>query len=79
MWGAITGMTGLGTLAGDTNSIAYGLNDVGQVVGESAGGSGTGLQRAFLWDEVNGMIDLGSLPNRDWVSAEPMTSTIMGR
>lgn len=51
-------MLDLGTLPGHALSSAYGVNDSGQVVGRS---DGEGPARAFLWDSVNGMVDLGSL------------------
>jgi probable HAF family extracellular repeat protein len=41
----------IGTLSGDTSSIAWCINDKGQVVGES----GT---RAFLWTAEDGMVDI---------------------
>jgi probable HAF family extracellular repeat protein len=41
-------------------SRAYGLNDLGQVIGDSETGGG---QRAFIWDSTNGMVDLGVLAN----------------
>jgi probable HAF family extracellular repeat protein len=50
-------ITDLGTLPGDSGSNAFGLNDSGQVVGESHGS-----HHAFLWDVTNGMQDLGTLP-----------------
>ncbi|HEG43965.1 MAG TPA: DUF3466 family protein, partial [Phycisphaerales bacterium] len=50
-------ITDLGTLGG-TYSFAYGINDSGQVVGDS-GGSGTGTH-AFLYDD-GVMTDLGTL------------------
>ena len=39
---------------GTGNSIALGINDAGQVVGQQNG-------LAFLWDSVNGMVDLNTL------------------
>jgi probable HAF family extracellular repeat protein len=54
----------LGTLPGDTDSVAYAINDQGQVVGYSSTGStvdGTWKPRAFLWDFAHGMRDLNSL------------------
>src|SRR5436309_1733969 len=47
----------LGTLGGPV-SIAYGINDVGQIIGTSATASGT--SHAFLWSNGT-MADLGSL------------------
>jgi probable HAF family extracellular repeat protein len=53
-------ITDLGTFPGDNGSIAYGLNDSGQVVGDSSIDGFPG--HAFLWDATNGMQDLGTLP-----------------
>jgi probable HAF family extracellular repeat protein len=47
----------LGTLSGST-SWAHGINDRGQVVGQSD--TAAGATRAFLWDG-GGMADLGTL------------------
>jgi probable HAF family extracellular repeat protein len=54
-------MQDLGTLPGDTGSHAFGINDSGQVAGESFR-AGDGFRHAFLWDASNGMQDLGTLP-----------------
>jgi probable HAF family extracellular repeat protein len=47
----------LGTLGG-TRSVAYGINDLGQVVGMSV--NAAGKDRAFIWDGTS-MINLGTL------------------
>jgi len=52
-------MADLGTLPGAANSWAYGVNNLGQVVGFS--GNNLNDYHAFLWDRVNGMQDLGTL------------------
>ena len=49
----------LGVLPGDVYSVAFGLNDRGQVVGQSFGPNFSAI-RAFLWQ--NGvMVDLNTL------------------
>jgi probable HAF family extracellular repeat protein len=50
-------LTDLGTLGG-TSSVAYGVNANGIVVGRSR--TSTGADRAFVWDSVNGMRNLGT-------------------
>jgi probable HAF family extracellular repeat protein len=52
-------MKGLGTLPGDFASFAIGINDEGQVVGQSIGPDFSSV-RAFLW-EKGVMTDLNTL------------------
>jgi probable HAF family extracellular repeat protein len=51
--------TDLGTLPGGTSSVAFAINNAGQVVGVAD--NALGYARAFQWDKVNGMCDLGPL------------------
>lgn len=51
----------LGTLGGTTNNVAFGINNRGQVVGQSDL-IGDNTYHAFLWTEADGMRDLGTLP-----------------
>jgi probable HAF family extracellular repeat protein len=57
-WTEGTGMQNLGTLAGDTNSLAYAINIQGQIVGQSFGGPEG--SHAFIYQN-NAMVDLNSL------------------
>lgn len=50
----------IGTLGGN-GTIAFGVNDRGQVVGSSATNMGN-YEHAFLWSQKTGIIDLGALP-----------------
>jgi probable HAF family extracellular repeat protein len=58
IWDKETGFTLLGTLGGK-NSVAYSINDKGQVAGWSE--IDEGYRHAFIWDDVNGMTDLGTV------------------
>ena len=53
-------MVSLGTLGG-LHSVAFTINDAGQVVGWAF--DAAGAYRAFVWDAVNGMRDLNALSN----------------
>ena len=61
MWTQATGMRPLPLLNGDNNSIAFDINEKGQVVGQSAGANDGPIgERAFLY-ENNTMMDLNDL------------------
>jgi probable HAF family extracellular repeat protein len=60
LWNSKTGMKDLGTLHGDENSTAVGINDSGTVVGWSVNSQNT--SHAFLWTKKRGMIALRKLP-----------------
>jgi probable HAF family extracellular repeat protein len=74
-------MKDLGTLGTGTDAIAQFINEDGQVVGWSytgTGASGTCIlpgptpvpsTHSFIWDENNGMRDLGTLPGSDCIVA----------
>ena len=59
IWTAGGGMVDLGTLGGSF-SWAFGINNRGQVVGNSQLPGDT-LSHAFLWTPDTGMVDLGTL------------------
>jgi len=48
LWNEETGMQDLGALPGEDDSVAYAINNVGQIVGQTG-------ERAFIWDQINGM------------------------
>ncbi len=63
IWSAAAGTQQIPPLPGDTNSIAYAINDSGQVVGQSFGGPEG--SRAFIWQngtsyDLNGFLPAGS-------------------
>jgi probable HAF family extracellular repeat protein len=63
IWSAATGTQKILPLPGDTNSIAYAINDRGQVVGQSFGGPEG--SRAFIWQDgksydLNSFVPAGS-------------------
>lgn len=57
------GMVGLGYLPGDYKSDALAVSGDGAIVAGWSRGSGT--QRAFIWDEVNGMRDVAEFLRAD--------------
>lgn len=58
LWTSNGNLLDLGTLPGDKYSLAYAINDFGQVVGQSIDANGN--SRAFLWQNGT-MIDLNTL------------------
>jgi probable HAF family extracellular repeat protein len=58
LWAKNGSLVDLGTLPGDKYSLAYAINDFGQVVGQSIDADGN--SRAFLWQNGS-MIDLNTL------------------
>jgi len=60
LWSESGGLQLLGAYGTDPASIAYGINDIGQIVGESFP-QPYNLGRAFLWSSTEGMQDLGTL------------------
>ena len=55
---------------------AFGINNLAQVVGE------TSSNHAFIWDETNGMTDLGTIwkliiPTRDMTMSSFMSSSMI--
>src|SRR5688572_22568417 len=65
-------LTDLGTLGG-TSSVAYGVNANGIVVGQSR--TSTGADRAFVWDSVNGMRNLGTFTGSGQSSATSVNAS----
>jgi probable HAF family extracellular repeat protein len=59
LWSKDKGIKGLGTLAGDLASFALGINDEGQVVGQSISPDFSSI-RAFVWEKGK-MSDLNTL------------------
>lgn len=72
----------LGTGGGTTYSSAIGLNEAGQVVGESTITAPTFRMHAFVWDSVNLMRDLGpggdACFDRNWATAINTNGVIVG-
>ncbi len=66
LWSRLAGIQDIGTLVGDAGSAGLGVNDAGQVVGQSFGEGGPfeGNPRAFLW-QSGVMTDLNTLVGLD--------------
>ena len=68
VWDAVDGARLLEGFPADfTGSQAFDINELGQIVGEMHGS--TVLQRAFLWDPVTGVQNLGILPGGGDISS----------
>ncbi|MCA1706530.1 MAG: HAF repeat-containing protein [Actinobacteria bacterium] len=63
----------LGTLHEDAESIAYGLNNAGQVVGDSYNRFGDHAHHAFIW-KGGVLTDLGTLPGGTGASARAINA-----
>jgi uncharacterized membrane protein len=72
LWDSKSGMKDLGTLQGDTDSAAFGINSLGDVVGYSIGSLG---MRAFRWTVKAGMQVLISLPGHRAAKALGISET----
>jgi probable HAF family extracellular repeat protein len=59
IWSATSGFQLIGTLGGNW-SAAFGINNLGQVVGQSQIAS-SNYYHAFFWSEQGGFVDLGTL------------------
>jgi len=66
-WTAASGMQDLGILPGGSFSVAYGVNDLGQIVGYAD--CGVSCFHAVLWGADAKIQDLGSLPHSTESSA----------
>ncbi|HZS71047.1 MAG TPA: hypothetical protein VFA13_04360 [Candidatus Acidoferrum sp.] len=60
LWQPDGSIIDLGNLGGDTNNVATGINNAGEVVGNSLSSDGT--IHPFLWRRSTGMQDLGAFP-----------------
>lgn len=63
VWTKEKGIQQIGPLPGDQNSLAYGINDEGQIVGQSI--DSLGNSRAFIWEDgkiydLNGLVPPGT-------------------
>jgi probable HAF family extracellular repeat protein len=88
VWKAPAGMQDLGTLPGDTVSVARKINLFGQVIGSSGntlawqdgppegGGSVTVIGRPFIWSERSGMRDLNTLVRAIQSGCSPQPQTL---
>ena len=73
IWTPATGKVSIGTLGGE-NSTAWGINQLGDVVGESQDRSDNIF--AFLWTPQNGMVSLGG--NRSYAYAINNSEQVVG-
>jgi probable HAF family extracellular repeat protein len=72
IWDSGSHMQSIGNLGSTCCSIAWGINNLGQVVGESYDGS---TNRAFLWDSVSGMQPLSTPNDGSWSRANAINNS----
>jgi uncharacterized membrane protein len=75
-WDAERDLISLGTLPGDTNSVATDVSSDGtRIVGNSSIGYGeTYRGRPFAWTKDDGLVELPSYPSSRWTSALSMSA-----
>jgi len=73
VWTKARGLKDLGTLAGGANSIAFDVNDLGQIVGLSD--FGASYSHAVLWTPAGKIQDLGTLTNTTDSSANGINNS----
>jgi probable HAF family extracellular repeat protein len=59
-------MIDLGTLSDHDQSIAWGINSLGWVVGDSSANNNPYNSRAFVWTAADGMVDVNTLLDTDY-------------
>ena len=65
LWSTSTGIIDIGAIAGFYQSVAYDINNAGQIVGIKSYAPTPPFENGFLWDPVKGEVDLPDLPGGD--------------